>query len=231
MTTNENSQRLEGAIREMTVPLNGQYPRPWMTTSTDPACSRVFTVGMNQRNGFPVKEVGSHDHYIDALFNRGPETCRQLYDRLTDKPSPTRRNTDDLVARLARHEVNDLIETNVICYSTPMSADLKRHVHVGGRDRGRELFAALLKIIAPSVMIAHGSGTTVELGRVLGRSIPQPPKAEGQPVEVAFERMTIIIIPSLAPPEYNKWAGWAPPYLDAVCRRVATLMTKERGGA
>ncbi|HEV7252021.1 MAG TPA: hypothetical protein VGN97_02830 [Mesorhizobium sp.] len=226
--TSGKQVRLEAVIREMTRPLNGQYPRPWMTKSTDPASSEVFTVGMNQRNGFPAKEVGSHEHYINALFNRGPESCRQLYDRRTDKPSPTRRNTDDLVARLGRHGVTNVLETNVICYSTPMSADLRQHVHVGGKERGRELFAALLQIIAPKVMIAHGSGTATELARLLGHPIPPPPQSPGEPVEVAVGDATVIVIPSLAPPGYNRWSRWAPEHLDHVCRHVAALLARTR---
>lgn len=208
----------------MTAPLNGQYPRPWMTNSTNPAGATVFIVGMNQRNGFPVEMVGTHEQYVDSLFNRGPETCRQLYDRVTATPSPTRRNTDKLVARLALNGVTDIIETNVICYSTPMSDDLRRPEHSGGKERGRELFASLFAIIAPVVLIVHGSGTAEELGRLFNHSIPTPPRAMSEPVETAVGQATAIIIPSLAPPGFNKWARWAPEHIDAVCRRVAVLV-------
>ena len=37
--------RLEAAMRKLTLPINGQYPRPWMTFSKDPASSKVFVVG------------------------------------------------------------------------------------------------------------------------------------------------------------------------------------------
>src|SRR3954470_1888255 len=115
MSRDHKASELETAIREMTRPINGQYPRPWMTNLTNPADAQVFTVGMNQRNGFAVDEVGTHAHYLDALFNRGPETYRGLYDRLTIMPSPTRRNTDGLIRMLAQHGVTDVLETNVRC--------------------------------------------------------------------------------------------------------------------
>ena len=37
----------ETKIRELTKPINGQLPRPWMTELEDPAQADVFIVGMN----------------------------------------------------------------------------------------------------------------------------------------------------------------------------------------
>jgi hypothetical protein len=226
MNVSKKSARLEVAIREITRPINGQYPRPWMTASTDPASAQVFTVGKNQRNGFPVEIVGSHDHYVNTLFNRGPETCRQLYDRVTDRPSPTRQNTDYLVRLLASHGVTNVLETNVICYSTSMSADLRQSIHHGGAARGRELFRTLLDIIKPKVLIAHGAGTVEELGGVLGCQLPGPPVAPREPVEARVGDLRVFVVPSLAPPAYNKWAGWAQGHLDLVTRRVADHLSQ-----
>jgi hypothetical protein len=221
VTPTDKASQLEATLRELTQPIIGQYPRPWMTASTNPASSQVFTVGMNQRNGFPVEAVGSHEHYMDALFNRGSETCRQIYDRLTDKASPTRRNTDDLVRRLAEYGVMNVLETNVICYSTPMSAHLRQSAHVGGAARGRDLFRALLDIIEPKVLIAHGSGTAKELGLVLSHRLPAPPHRPTEPIEAKVGETIVYVIPSLAPPGYNKWSSWAQAHIDRVCRRVA----------
>lgn len=149
------ASRLKEMIKKMTQPINGQYPRPWMIDSpADPASSVVLTVGHNQAKGFPVERVGSHEHYMDALFNRGSETCRQLYDRITDnKPSETRKNTDKLVRRLAEHGVRNVLETNVICYSTPMSADLRQSLHINGAKRGREIFEACLRSSSPRCLL------------------------------------------------------------------------------
>jgi hypothetical protein len=38
---------------------------------------------MNQAKGFREEDVGSHDEYLDALFNRGQKTSRQIYDKVT----------------------------------------------------------------------------------------------------------------------------------------------------
>lgn len=195
-----------------------------MTDSTDPASSSVFIVGMNQKNPFPVDAVGPHEHYIDVLFNRGSESCRDLYDRLTVKPSPTRRNTDDLVCRLAAVRVANVLETNVVCYSTPMSADLRREIHLDGAARGEELFKVLYEILKPKVLIAHGSGTAKKLGKLLGVDLPAPPMAQGEPVSQKCNGTVVFVIPSLAPPGYNRWSRWAPVHLDQVCEMVSACL-------
>jgi hypothetical protein len=218
--------KLEAAIRELTRPINGQYPRPWMTSSKDPASSKVFVVGMNQRKGFPEGEVGSHDRYLDALFNRGPETCRRLYDRVTKgEASPTRINLDDLVRRLERHGVTDVLETNVICYSTPMSSDLRHRLHTGGTARGREIFRTLLNVIEPKILIAHGAGSAKELRKSLRIDFPEPPRERpSKPTEVKLGQMSVFLIPSLAPPEFNKWASWRDEHLEQLCQIVAVRL-------
>ena len=117
---------LEASIRRLTQPVNGQFPRPWMTTMAHPEKARIFVVGYNQATGFPAARIGSHDDFIDALFNRNEGSCRKLYEQLRgeDGPSPTRKNIDRLQENLAREGLDDVVETNVICYSTPMSNDL-----------------------------------------------------------------------------------------------------------
>ena len=49
----------EATIRKLTEPINGQYPRPWMTEMKNPWEAEVFIVGMNQRNGYDVDRVGT----------------------------------------------------------------------------------------------------------------------------------------------------------------------------
>ena len=77
----------------------------------------------------------------------------------------------------------------------------------------------------PSILIAHGAGTRKELGKVLGVALPECPKG---PKQMALEsvtcgehRLQVFVIPSLAPPAYNRWQSWAPAYLDAVAGEVA----------
>lgn len=222
---------LEAIIRALTEPLNGQYPRPWMTELQDPRQAKVFIVGKNQAKTFLADQVGTHKRFLDALFNRNGQSCRRLYDRMTagrPSPTPTRQNIDRLNRNLNRAGVREILETNVICYSTGMSPELDRLEHVGGKDRGRLIFRTLLEHIRPPVIIAHGADTRRELARVLGDELPECPE---QPDPVAFSqadqgeyRPWVFIIPSLAPPAYNRWSGWAGPYLQKVAGEVGRVL-------
>jgi hypothetical protein len=103
--------RLEAEIRKLTRSINGQYPRPWITRSKDPASSKVFLVGMNDAKTFPVSKVGSHDRFLNALFNRGGEDCYDLYYHVTCGPYYTRDNLDSLIGRLEKYGVTDVLST------------------------------------------------------------------------------------------------------------------------
>lgn len=213
---------LEDVVRQLTQPLNDQYPRPWMTKILNPLEARVFIVGKNQAKGYPVKEVGSHDRHIDALFNRNGQSSHGLYDEITGgRPSPTRRNIEGLTARLEELGVPEVLETNLICYSTPMSSDLSLPVHRGGRERGQEIFRALVHLIRPSVLVVHGAGATRKLANFLGTDLPDPPATPSELSCKETDHGTVFVIPSLAPPEFNRWSRWAPGYLDRVAQRVA----------
>ena len=128
--------KLEAAIRELTRPINGQYPRPWITSSKDPASSDVLVVGMNDAKTFPANKVDSQDRFLDALFNRHGEDCYRLFYEVTSDPYHTRNNIDNFIGRLEKHGVTNVLSTNVICYSTPMSSELRHSANVGGIDRG-----------------------------------------------------------------------------------------------
>jgi len=77
----------------------------------------------------------------------------------------------------------------------------------------------------PSILIAHGAGTRKKLGRVLGVKLPECPKGPEQmplkAVTYGEYSLQVFVIPSLAPPAYNRWQSWAPAYLDAVAEEVA----------
>lgn len=215
----------EHAIFELTQPINGQYPRPWVTDLTDPRKANTFIVGKNQRNGFRVEDVGSHQRHVDALFNRNGEECRKLYDQITgNKPSPTRKNSDCLVSELNAVDVFSILETNVICYSTPMSADLRLNSHIGGTSRGEEIFRFLLTQIKPSVLIVHGAGAVKNLEKVLKCELGPLPSHEDDLRLNECDGMLVVAIPSLAPPAYNKWIGWAPAHLKRVAAAVAKYL-------
>ena len=221
----------EEVIRALTQPINGQYPRPWMTKLRDPLAARVFIVGNNQAKTFSEADVGSQDLFIDALFNRNGQSCRGLYDKVTvGKASPTRRNIDALTRRLESRGVREILETNVICYSTPMSSDLAQLKHSGGSQMGTEIFRTLLKMVRPSILIAHGVGTRKELGKVLGVTLPKCPRGPDEralkAVAYAGNRLRVCVIPSLAPPAFSRWQPWASGYLDAVTRQVTQQLAE-----
>lgn len=161
--------------------VGGQYPRPWMTGLNDPLDADCFIVGRNQRNGYDVAAVGAHTRHVDALFNRNGQSCRKLYDSLFNA-SPTRANIDRLSKRLKACGAK-VLETNVVCFSTPMSADLT----VNQRQVGSEIFKWVYNRILPKVIIVHGRGAANNLAKL------------------DTSRSTVIEMAALAPPAYNKW--------------------------
>jgi hypothetical protein len=219
MTTSHDS--FEVAISTLTKPLNGQYPRPWMTDLTDPLSANVFIVGQNQRNGYAIGRL-THERHVAALFNRNGESCRRVYDEMTGlRPSPTRQNTDRFRRILEAEGISRVIETNVVCYATPMSSDLRLPEHIGGKVRGSEIFLALLHFIQPTVLIAHGSGTRDTLTQLLHSSLPAVPGSIGEAQCAVIGALRVFVIPSLAPPKWNQWQNWAEPYLAKVAKAVA----------
>jgi ribokinase len=227
---------LETAMRCLTPGVNGQYPRPWMTDIPHPEKARVFVVGYNQATGFPIKSDLHHDAFMDALYNRNGRSCRALYEMMRGErePSRTHRNTCDLAGRLSSCSINDVLVTNVICYSTPMGKNLGSSEHREGRDLGRTIFSTLLAIVRPQVLITHGKGTARELARVLRIGSP-PELPDRQRGAVSFTRVsaqlngscyspTVFVLPSLAPPAWYRWASWAPDYMDRVCVRVRQVL-------
>jgi hypothetical protein len=215
-------QVFEQTISYLTTPLNEQYPRPWMTKLGNPLGADTFIIGRNQKNGYPVNVVASHQRHLDALFNRNGEGCRALYDEVTGgSPSRTRKNTDRLVFELESLGVNNILETNVICYSTPMSADLNLGPHVGGAKRGEEIFRYLFSSIKPKVLIVHGSGASQQLATILGLDLGPEPSYADQLQAKRIGELLVVVTPSLAPPAYNKWSSWAGSYMKLVAKSVA----------
>jgi hypothetical protein len=225
---NNATEEFEALISLMTQPVNGQYPRPWMSNLQDPLQAQVFVVGMNQAKGFPVDRVGSHSRHMDALYNRNEQRCRAIYDEITGgRPSPTRVNIDHLMRLLAVEGITKVLETNVVCYSTPMSQYLAHAVHLDGAKAGEQIFRTLLSHIRPKVLIAHGAGTSKRLSKMIGIELPSPPKdardlrllqstLDGYPI-------TVFVVPSLAPPHWNSWKGWAKSHLRLIAESVASL--------
>jgi hypothetical protein len=228
---------LERRIRELTQPLNGQYPRPWMSDSTAPGASRVFLIGRNPATELPAGIV-DHDAYLDALFNRNGRSIRKLYDEVHDGgKSDTRPNIDWVAAKLKAKGIANVLQTNVVCYATRKFKDLRLPKHEGGKARGRKIFEALLDEIRPPVLLAHGVGTRDELAEALRCALPYPPqkKEEGirlQRIETKIGgrgyRANVFVIPSLGLPGWStwperqrpKWHEWACSHIEMVCESI-----------
>jgi hypothetical protein len=219
----------EDIIRRLTRPVGGQYPRPWMTTSREPDKARVFIVGLNQATMYPIWEVGSHETFMDALFSRNGQSCQALYNRIRPgDPSPTRKNIEHLTACLHAQGVYGILETNIICYSTPTSKALSSSRHRAGKLQGTEIFRTLLEKIRPPILIIHGKKTRTRLERVLGAELPPCGEASGT---LVWERVpyagaksylpVVFTIQSLSPPAYNRWCRWAPAYFQQIAIEVS----------
>jgi hypothetical protein len=223
---------LEQVIRPLTTAINGQYPRPWMTSMRDPSRATVFVVGYNPAKPYPIDRV-PYERHIDALFNRNGETCRGLYSEVTNE-SPTRGNIELLTAKLASLGITSVLETNVVCYSTGKKRDLGSPAHAGGKARGLELFRALVHEIRPKVIVVHGKGVRDEFNRAFTADppLPSPPDRPDLFVHQELSGGTrVFVIPSLALPGYQNWpplnsfCNWAAPYLDQLAARIVTACT------
>jgi len=191
-----------------------------------PIEAKVFIVGKNQATEFSVEKVGSHERHLNALFNRSGETCEGLYDAVREgKRSKSRPIIEMLTGQLARRGIEEVLETNVICYSTPMSRDLAKASHAGGAQKGHEIFHTLLAAIRPSILVAHGQGVATSLSRSLGITLPDPPTAPLEVVSAYVElgdyNPLVIVVPSLAMPAAAKWASWRAEHLAVVADRIA----------
>jgi hypothetical protein len=226
---------LESRIEALIQPINGQYPRPWMSNSSQPEASRIFLVGFNQATTFPQSSIGEPAAFLDALFNRKGRSIRALYDetRPGARPSPTRRNIDALTAKLTARGITDILETNVVCYSSAMGNDLRRAEHAGGVPRGQEIFRTLLDTVRPSVLLMHGEETRRRLARILDHELVEVPSSPGErPRSSLIETelgnqpyvVRVFVVPSLAPPGWNRWSKWAESHLDIVCDEVRAAL-------
>jgi hypothetical protein len=220
--------QFETDIRKLTEPINGQYPRPWMTKMTHPENAQVFIVGHNQAKTFRVQDTGSHDKFIDAHFNRNGMGCRQLYDLINEDASVTRRNIDRLTELLERKGVTNILETNVICYSTPMGADMAKSEHEGGLEAGTKLFETLLDHINPDILIIFGSNTRTKLGKLFEDKLSVAAEEHDDVVVCNPKRggysPALFPIRSLAIPGYNQWHSWAWQHLELVTNAVSEMV-------
>ena len=127
--------------------------------------------------------------------------------------------------------IHNVLETNVICYSTPMSADLMTQAHIGGARKWEEIFRYLLTEIAPTVLIVHGVGSVNRISTILKVNRLKVPRSNDEICDVQTERHLVIPTPSLAPPEFNNWLTWREEYLGKVATRVRDKLVASKFGA
>ncbi|WP_040481961.1 hypothetical protein [Luminiphilus syltensis] len=223
--------KFEEFVRELTTEINGQYPRPWMTDMKDPSKAKVFVVGYNPASAYSTGKI-DYERYIDSLLNRNGEDCRSFYREVTHT-SPTRGNIEMFTDKLRSHGVSEIIETNVVCYGTGKKKYLSLPENYGGKERGIEIFRALLDEIRPRAVVVHGAGVVKEVNRalVLKPALPGPPKTPSEFVQCEMAKgVQIFVIPSLALPGYQNWpsspyqsfCNWADEYLNEISRKVAS---------
>lgn len=225
LNLHSRQQAFEQAIAQATQPINDQLPRPWMTDLVDPLSAQVFIIGRNPARPYDARSL-THERHLDALFNRKGQSCRSLYNELARKASPTRHNVDLFRGLLAEVGVDSILETNVICYASPMSSDLAKPAHTGGRGAGKAIFRLLLESIRPRVILAHGAGTVGDLAKILGTELPVARSEPGTPMNVIVGGTTLVLLPSLAPPEWNKWQGWARSHLKEAAAITAAALAR-----
>ena len=216
--------KFEQRIRELTEEINGQYPRPWMTDVSNPSRAEVFIVGYNPATAYR-SDLVEYERFMDSLFNRNGEGCRKFYTEIT-KQTPTRDNIEMFAAKLKKVGVYSILETNLICYGARKKKHLRLPEHYGGKDRGLEIFRALVTEIRPKAIVIHGTGVCDEFRRAFNLpSLPEPPATKDEFVQEELDFGTqLFVIRSLGQPEFNKWKKWSDEYLGEVAKRVRQVV-------
>ncbi|CUJ69861.1 Uncharacterised protein [Achromobacter sp. 2789STDY5608633] len=221
---------LRDLIEPLVSPINGQRPRPWFTHYHDPASARVFLVGANQASAYKEDAV-SHDQHVDALFNQNGLNCEKLYQELGFK-SRSRTYIDRFCRELGARGIDDVLQTNVICYSTGKASELSKAEHSAGRSRGAEIFRALVSHVKPRVMVVHGSGTATMLRKAFRVEFDGPPSNTGPATDRIYASrlsidggpMEIIAMPTLAMSGVTRWLRWQPRYFALVADHIASAL-------
>lgn len=196
----------------MTAPRGGTYPRPW-TTDADPERADVLIVGASSAKAFHCDDVGDHDRFVDALWNRNGRSCREMYERATVTPSRTRPNLDRL-SKMLKDRGCTPMQTNVACSSARYDAELSTE----DRQHGTAIFRAVVHHVPWQAMIVYGVGASKRFGAALGVRLPPVPPPDSDPVWVAAFERPVFVSPTLGPPGYRN-SVW--PYLERVIEAIA----------
>ena len=137
---------------------------------------------------------------------------------------------------MSRSGINNILETNLICYSTKSFSDLRKPEHAGGKDVGIKIFETMGQFIRPRILILHGAKVREEICKVFNTELPAFLRMGGIPVrpktpfqkevDIGNFRVVVFPIPSLAPPAANTWATWADEYLTEVGAIVKDILNR-----
>ena len=215
-------------IEDLTQPINGQYPRPWTTSMVDPLKAEGLIAGMNQATAITT-DVISHSQFLDAHFGNG-STTYELYSMLRPSASETRMNIEALTGTLEKQ----VLETNVVCYSTKRAKHLSLPEHKGGKERGIEIFKAVLGFSQPKFVVVFGAKAQSTFQSALKRAMVKRAMISSEPecALVTFDveklhpgleghfQTKLIFIRSLGLPEWNKWKWDAPQVFEQVKKLI-----------
>lgn len=223
-----DSNVFEKVISELTLAVDGQYPRPWTCDFKEPLKAEGMILGFNQARKYSSNDL-THEEFMDYHFGRCG-TSYDLYNRLNPDPSPTREN----IAKLAKQLDRKVLESDVYCYSSRKSKDLS----ASGREIGRKLAHTVIAGVAPKFMIVYGAKPEKAFWKELQKSgaVIEKTEALSEQNVTAFRlkldraRLNanfsgsfdtlVLFIPSLSLPQWNKWKWEAP----AVFTRVEDLL-------
>jgi hypothetical protein len=158
--------------------------------------------------------------------------------RADEGASPTRDNIDSLTDFLGKVRLRQVLETNVICYSTKKGADLSDPIHKNGRERGIEIFRSVFDVIRPPIVIVDGKaalkdfvklvGAGSDLKTIIGATLS--PEKTG-PITIVKARLEnpkykgynplVYAMRSLGQPEFNKWKFRSAAYFEKLSEDVA----------
>jgi hypothetical protein len=83
-------------------------------------------------------------------------------------------------------------------------------------------------MIKPPVLIVHGAGAKTTLEKTLQHKLPSCPNNPDSIIMTKLSMdnysMTVYVLPSLAPPAYNKWLEWATCYMEKIAIRISENM-------
>lgn len=165
------------------------------------------------------------------LFNQNGLNCEKLYQELGFK-SRSRTYIDRFCRELGARGIDDVLQTNVICYSTGKASELSKAEHSAGRSRGAEIFRALVSHVKPRVMVVHGSGTATMLRKAFRVEFDGPPSNTGPATDRIYASrlsidggpMEIIAMPTLAMSGVTRWLRWQPRYFALVADHIASAL-------